>query len=90
MKKARKFLEEVKRVRNFKTDAELADYLNVERPRIADYMTGKRKMDNYCIGKIALVTGRDPWKMLIEIEAEMAKVEKKRKFWNSQMQDLFF
>lgn len=79
--KAKELLLECKIKLNKSSDYALAKELDIDRARIADFMSGKRTPDSYAAVKIALCLGRDPAEIIAEIEADTVKNPQRKAFW---------
>lgn len=81
MSKAKELLLECKIALGVKSDYKLAQGLEIDRARIADFMNGKRTPDVYACVRIALILKRDPSEIIALIESETEKNEKRKAFW---------
>jgi transcriptional regulator with XRE-family HTH domain len=68
--RTRELLLECKVKLKIDTDYALAKALDIPRPRIHDYMNGKRKPDEFACFKIAETLGREPAEIIAEVNAE--------------------
>ena len=68
---------------SIETDYKLAQALGIHRQQISHYMAGTRTPDAYAAVKIGETLGIHPMQLLAEFEAEGAKTEERRAFWEN-------
>lgn len=66
-----------------KSDYALADKIGINRARIHDYMRGAGKPDAYIAVRIGEILGIHPLILLAEFEAENAKTDERKAFWEN-------
>lgn len=86
---ADELLEKVRKKLEIPSDYALAKKLDINKSRISEYKSGKVKLNNYVTVKIAEALNIDKFKLIAEIEADKAKKEAIKKFWNSYLEQLF-
>lgn len=82
METSKELLLKCKIQMGIKSDYALAKAMEIDSARIANYMAQTRIPDVYAAMKIAEILGRDPLEIIATIEAESAKSDKRRDFWN--------
>ncbi|CAN5906944.1 hypothetical protein BH11PSE12_BH11PSE12_17220 [soil metagenome] len=76
-----KYLDEVMRAKSLKRDKELAEWLGVSAPAIAQYRSGARTMDNEKCVKIALELNIDPLKIIMASDLDKAERSGQKSLW---------
>lgn len=82
MENSIELLKACKQALGVETDYKLAKALDVHRSLVSAYMAGTRIPDVYAAFRIAEILGRDPVEIIAQIEAERAKSEKRKGYWN--------
>lgn len=81
--KPSEYLDKAKIALAIKSDYGLGKALKISNQRIADYYKGKRWPDAYACVQIALALKLDPLEVIADIEAQSAKTEERRVFWQN-------
>lgn len=81
--KPSEYLDKCKIALKITSDYGLGKALQVSNQRIADYYKGKAWPDAYACAQIALALKLDPLEVLADIEAQSAKTEERRVFWQN-------
>lgn len=76
-----KYLDAVMKKKNFKRDKELADWMEVTAPAVAQYRSGVRTMDNEKCVKIALELDIDPLKIIMASDLDKAERSGQKSLW---------
>lgn len=76
-----KFLDAVRARHNLSSDNKLAVFLDIDRPRVSLYRTGKRKLDPKACRKVAAALSVPVGYVLAMIQAERAKRTEDRREW---------
>ena len=77
------YLEAVKRARNIKSDAKLADALEVTGASISALRNGKTHMGDETALKVAEILGIEPYEVLADCHAERARNPEAAKAWRA-------
>lgn len=83
MTKTQQYFEQVREKLGDATDYKIAQVLDVSKQNVSEYVRGIREADTYACTKIAMVLEVDPLEVIAQVEAEAARTEKKRAFWQS-------
>ena len=76
-----KFLDAAIDLKRFKTDKELAAWLEVTPAAISQYRSGARTMDNEKCVKLALELGIDPVKIIMATDMDRAERSGQHSLW---------
>lgn len=76
-----KYLDDVMKLKGFKRDKELAEWLEVTAPAIAQYRSGARTMDNEKCVKIAMELTIDPLKVIMASDMDKADRAGQQSIW---------
>ena len=82
--KATELLELVKVKTETPSDYKLAQLMGLSKQKISDMMAGKVKPDAYTYMRIAEILERNVIEIMAEVEAEKAKTEERRKYWDAK------
>lgn len=83
MNTVQKLLDRAKQVSHIPSDYALAKSMELERATISGYRTGRTKPDTYAIYRLAELAHVDKDAAVAQVEAERAKTEAQRKYWQS-------
>lgn len=75
------YLYRIKQLHRISSDYKLAEFLNIPRPRISNYVKGERMPDTYACIRMALALNLDPLEVISDIEQQSEKNEQRREFW---------
>jgi hypothetical protein len=76
-----KYLDELMRLKGFRRDKELANWLEVTPTAVCNYRNGERSMDNEKCVKIALELGIDPLKVIMATDMDKADRAGQHSLW---------
>lgn len=83
MNTTQQLFEEVRTKLGGVSTYKVAQVLDIPRNIAHYYELGERSADAYACAKIAEILDRDPLEVIAQVEAEAARTEKKRAFWQS-------
>jgi len=83
MSQTQQLIEQVRVKLDGATDYKIAQVLDIPRQTASELIRGNRSADPYTCAKIAEILERDPLEVIAQVEAEAARTEKKRAFWQS-------
>jgi transcriptional regulator with XRE-family HTH domain len=76
-----KYLDKLMKKNGLKRDRELAIYLGISAPSIAQYRSGNRTMDNEMCIKIAMELGVEPIKIIMASDLDRAERSGQKSLW---------